>query len=690
MKPAASAVDHSATTNTNGSQPPSTGKGALAKDKPRGLRRYALYLILGGSLCAAVVVVLSVLYFVKVVRTPYTGPTWTVKKELLRVTIVERGSLESAENGDITCRVKSGNKGSTNASSIKWVVDDGTPVKAGDPIIELDDSGYQDDLKTKRNNVNDKYAAWVKAKTDYDSKEVENVSTIKTAEVTLIQKTLALRQFAGELAGAKLLKMKTQEQIIEYLRGDFEKDIRKESTDNGGKFTSGYLQAVSDLDGKIENARSDKESWLDRSAWSQRMVKKSLMTLSQADSDQSRLASMEIALRMAEGSLEIYRRFQLEGEITTRWNDVEEAKRGVKKADIQATSSLEAAKATAASARAVYDQEYDRLRDQEKDEKFYKMVAPQDGLVVYFVPEQSRGGSGSVQSIVAQGEPVREGQKLMRIPNLAKMMVNARVHEAMVSKLKGEQTKPTGYSDTLRASFLLGRNDLLAMATYGSAVEDWRDKHKENDVRVIFPGHEARIRVDAYPGKIYKGHVKSVATVASQADFFSSDIKVYQTMVSIEDSTLEENLRPGMSAEVTITADETHQPVLVIPIQAVVGNVSMGANRKCFVLDASNYTHERDIVVGLSSDKLVEVKSGLEEGDRVVINPRSLLPEKSDMKPGTPSSRRGVDAEDGEGKKGKKKGEGKGGPGGMPPGNEGKAFQGAPKAMPQVPDANKN
>ncbi len=223
------------------------------------------------------------------------------------------------------------------------------------------------------------------------------------------------------------------------------------------------------------------------------------------------------------------------------------------------------------------------------------------------------------------------------------------------------------------------------MSTYVNAMEDWRDKHKEKDMQVIFPGHEARIRVDAYPGKIYNGHVKSVATMASQADFFSSDIKVYQTMVSIDDSRLEDNLRPGMSAEVTITADETHQPVLVIPIQSVVGNVSMGANRKVFVLDAGGYPVERDIIVGLSSDKLVEVKSGLEEGEKVVINPRSLLPEKSDMKPGTPTSRRGADGEEGDGKKGKKKGEGKGGPGpgGPPPGKEGKSFQRAPDAMPQ-------
>ena len=53
-------------------------------------------------------------------------------------------------------------------------------------------------------------------------------------------------------------------------------------------------------------------------------------------------------------------------------------------------------------------------------------------MVVYYVPEQARFGGGSQQSIVAQGEPVREGQKLMQIPDLKHMLVNTKVHEALV------------------------------------------------------------------------------------------------------------------------------------------------------------------------------------------------------------------------------------------------------------------
>ena len=68
-------------------------------------------------------------------------------------------------------------------------------------------------------------------------------------------------------------------------------------------------------------------------------------------------------------------------------------------------------------------------------------------MVVYYVSEQSRYGSGSQQSIIAQGEPVKEGQKLMRIPDLRRMLVNTKVHEAMVSRVHGDVGGLPAYSN---------------------------------------------------------------------------------------------------------------------------------------------------------------------------------------------------------------------------------------------------
>src|SRR6266446_3390840 len=79
--------------------------------------------------------------------------THPVHKEKLRVTVVERGTLESALNRDVICRVKAKTQGNTVASTIKWVIDDGSLVKQGQLLAELDSSGFQDQLKQQKITV---------------------------------------------------------------------------------------------------------------------------------------------------------------------------------------------------------------------------------------------------------------------------------------------------------------------------------------------------------------------------------------------------------------------------------------------------------------------------------------------------------------------------------------------------------
>ena len=74
--------------------------------------------------------------------------THTAKREYLQVTVVERGTLESSENKDVVCKVKAGSRG-TYAATIRWVIEDGTMVKKGQLLIELDDSALQEQLRTQ-------------------------------------------------------------------------------------------------------------------------------------------------------------------------------------------------------------------------------------------------------------------------------------------------------------------------------------------------------------------------------------------------------------------------------------------------------------------------------------------------------------------------------------------------------------
>src|SRR5438045_4714066 len=108
-------------------------------------------------------------------------------------------------------------------------------------------------------------------------------------------------------------------------------------------------------------------------------------------------------------------------------------------------------------------------------------------MVVYYVSEQSRYGSGSQQSIIAQGEPVKEGQKLMRIPDLRRMLVNTKVHEAMVSRVKGDVWKPTYFTETLRAAMLTGP-EALSRLVGQMAMPEIRDRLRDREMQKVEDG----------------------------------------------------------------------------------------------------------------------------------------------------------------------------------------------------------
>jgi multidrug efflux pump subunit AcrA (membrane-fusion protein) len=516
--------------------------------------------------------------------------THVVQRERLQVTIVERGALESADNREVVARVRAGAKGSTVATTIKWVIDDGTHVKQGQLLCEFDDSGLQEQLKTQKIALDQARAAWISADENCKIVESQNESDIKTAEITL------------ELAEIDLRK---------YLEGDYE-------------------QSKKDVDGRRLVADSDLEMSRDRAAWAERMVKKGYITASQAESERSRLQSARIALEKIQEEKRVLVDYTFKRTKTDLLSKVAEARRALDRVKKQARAKEVTAAAEMQAKYSVYGQEQVRFRDVESEIAKCTLVAPQDGLVVYYISDQSRFGSGSQQSIIAQGEPVREGQKLMRIPDLNHMLVNCRVHEAMISKVRGDVTERTGFGDCVLAGLMAVPplpTRLITALGFGEIRPGFAEAHRTEEQRIVSDGQPALVRVDAFPDRILRGHVKMVATVASQQDWMSSDVKVYQTLVAVDEPM--DGLKPGMSAEVTLFTDAKVDDVLTVPVQAILPAPPDGSGKpRAFVRLPDGSTEGRDVVTGLSNEKMVEIKSGVEHGEEVVLNPRSLLTDK--------------------------------------------------------------
>lgn len=527
--------------------------------------------------------------------------------ELLPVTIVERGTLESAENKDVVCRVKAGSKG-TFSSTIRWIIDDGSMVNEGQLLIELDDSALQDSYRTQVIVVDKARADWVTADENY-------VITVKQNESDIALATAALQ--VAELDVEKFLGIRPDQSLAPIAGLIGAPGLLVERGE--------YRQKFDDVSGRLKLAESDLEAYRDRSAWAERSVKLGYLTPSQAKVEQSKLASALDNVGKLQTEKYILENFLRKRDLTDLVSKLEVARLDLDRAVRQARAKEVQAESTRRTAYSVYQQEDEKLRDVEQQIRQCKIYSPQDGLVVYHKEQTSRFSNN--QSLIAVGEQVKEGQKLMRIPDLRRMQVNTKVHEAMVSRIRGDDRQSTGFGEAMRLGLMAGPHGFTRIvATAEQPLALIREMYRDKEYYLASQGQRAAIRVDAFPDRLLQGHVKSVAAVSSMADFFNSDVKVYQTTVTIDESL--DGLKPDMNSEVTIHVDEAKTPVLAVPLQCVMGGAEFGPKRQIYVMTPSG-PELRDVSLGAFNEKLVEVREGLHEGEVVVMNPKVIAGEQT-------------------------------------------------------------
>jgi HlyD family secretion protein len=153
----------------------------------------------------------------------------------------------------------------------------------------------------------------------------------------------------------------------------------------------------------------------------------------------------------------------------------------------------------------------------------------------------------------------------------------------------------------------------------------------ENDIVRVRVGNEADVRVDAYPGKTFKGKVVEVANsarfnAATPMNDQSSNfiVKVQLDPASYQDLQTQGQLVvfPGMTATVDIHT-RTSTQALSIPISALCTRSfgdSISSGQSVFVL-SDGKASIKSIEVGVQDLDYYEVLSGLKEGDVVISGP---------------------------------------------------------------------
>jgi len=136
----------------------------------------------------------------------------------------------------------------------------------------------------------------------------------------------------------------------------------------------------------------------------------------------------------------------------------------------------------------------------------------------------------------------------------------------------------------------------------------------EADVNKVRPGQAVTIRPEALPDAVMTGTIKSVGSVPSVREDWTSDPSRSKFDVEIEVAGVDARLKPGMKGRVDIAVDEV-KGALHIPLDAV---FEKDGKTYVFVMGVSK-PEERKVKVGRSSADFAEILEGLADGEKVAL-----------------------------------------------------------------------
>ncbi|MBU0477007.1 efflux RND transporter periplasmic adaptor subunit [bacterium] len=235
--------------------------------------------------------------------------------------------------------------------------------------------------------------------------------------------------------------------------------------------------------------------------------------------------------------------------------------------------------------------------------------------------------SGRIESIlVKEGEKVKIGQTLawMSSTERAALLDAARAQDEKSMKYWQDAYKPTPLVAPIDGEVIVRAVEPGQTVTSSDAVIVLSDRLivnaqvDETDIGKVKPGQTAIISLDAYP------QVK----VDAKVDHISYESKVVNNVtiyeVEIVPQRVPDVFRSGMSANVNIV--ETNKDnILIIPLEAL--NLDEKGN---FVLLKSQDKEpiKRHVELGILGEDNVEIISGLNAKDTVIIKTQKYMPSK--------------------------------------------------------------
>ena len=261
----------------------------------------------------------------------------------------------------------------------------------------------------------------------------------------------------------------------------------------------------------------------------------------------------------AKSKLEMFEKYDHPRDVRKKITAIKDAKMALERAELENKNQVLIATSNEQAKQQTYKMQKDKLDEYRVDEKKLKVIAEKSGLVVY----NTGRSRWEPQVRIAVGERINSRQQVLVIPEMATLQIKTKVYEAVIDQVR--------------------------------------------------EGITAHIRLDSQPDVKLTGKVSKVAPLPdSQHRWLNPGVKVFN--VTVQFDAPPDRLKPGMTTQVELILAELID-VLSVPVGAI-----FTEQEKTFCFRYNGGKCERvDVKIGRMNDTRVQIVSGLEEDDEVLL-----------------------------------------------------------------------
>ena len=142
----------------------------------------------------------------------------------------------------------------------------------------------------------------------------------------------------------------------------------------------------------------------------------------------------------------------------------------------------------------------------------------------------------------------------------------------------------------------------------------------EQDIGLVKSGARAKVKINAYPDKLFEGRVTYVYPT------LQAETRTVAVRVELANPGLQ--LKPGMFAQVELSTS-TKGKVVTVPVSAVIDS---GTRQIVLIQQGEGRFEPREVKLGSRNDNYVEVLEGVTDGEQVVVAANFLIDAESNLK----------------------------------------------------------